>query len=415
MRPVILHHIASLASLAGPAGYRRSADMRDVSPLHDASIVIVDGHIHWVGRSTELDRATAPDAEELDCTGMTVLPGFVDCHTHAMFAGSRHDEFAMRASGRSYQDIAEAGGGILSTVRATRTASKRELKRTTARRLDAMMEHGTTTVEVKSGYGLSETDELKMLEALHELRQEHLATVVPTFLGAHAVPPEFAGNPGGYLDLLITRLLPYAARKGLSDTCDVFCESGYFSVEQTRRLLTTARSLGLKVRLHADQLNQIGASALGVELGAISVDHLECIDAAGIARLRGSSTAGVLLPGASFFLGGPYAPARDLIDQGIPVAIATNFNPGSCMSFSMPLMMTIACTQMRMSPEEALTASTINAAAVLGLADRVGSIEVGKAADIIVLDAPSYRSVAYEFGVNLVRRVIKNGVLLEFP
>jgi imidazolonepropionase len=415
MRPIVLNHIASLATLAGPAGFRVGSAPRDVRALNDAAVVVHQGRIQWVGPSDSLDRSTAGDAEEVDCAGMTVLPGFVDCHTHAMFAGSRQDEFAMRAEGRTYQQIAESGGGILSTVRATRAATKKDLKRSTSRRLDAMMQHGTTTVEVKSGYGLSEDGELKMLDALHELKHEHYATIVPTFLGAHAIPPEFAGDPDGYLDLLVTRLLPYVARKGLSDTCDVFCETGYFSADQTRRLLRAAQLLGFRLRLHADQLNQIGASAIGAELRAVSVDHLERIDAPGIARLREAGTAGVLLPGASFFLGGPYAPARDLIDGGVPVAIASNFNPGSCMSFSLPLMMTIACTQMRMTPEEALSAATINAAAVLGLADRLGSIEPGKVADLIVYDAPSYRSIMYEFGVNLARKVIKNGVLLEFP
>jgi imidazolonepropionase len=415
MRPIVLNHIASLATLTGPAGFRLGAALREVGALTDAAVVVHQGRIQWVGPSNSLDHSRVRDAEEIDCTGMTVLPGFVDCHTHAMFAGSRHDEFAMRAAGRTYQEIAGSGGGILSTVRSTRAATKRDLKRSTSRRLDAMMRHGTTTIEIKSGYGLSESDELKMLDALHELRQEHFATIVPTFLGAHAVPPEFADDPDGYLELLVTRLLPFIARKGLSDTCDAFCETGYFSVEQTRRLMRAAQSLGFRLRLHADQLNQIGASSLGAELRAVSVDHLERIDAPGIARLRDAGTAGVLLPGASFFLGGPYAPARDLIDGGVPVAIASNYNPGSCMSFSVPLMMTIACTQMRMSPEEALSAVTMNAAAVLGLADRVGSIEPGKAADLIVYDAPSYRSIAYEFGVNLARKVIKNGVLLEFP
>ncbi len=415
MRPIILHHIASLATMAGPPTYRIGGAMREVRPLSDASVVLENGLIRWVGRAADLDAGIVRDAEEIDCTGMTVLPGFVDCHTHTMFAGSRYDEFAMRAAGSSYQEIAESGGGILNTVRATRAANKRDLKRSTARRLDAMMQHGTTTVEIKSGYGLTEEDELKMLDGLRELQQEHFATVVPTFLGAHAIPPEYSDRPDEYLDLLVNRLLPYVARKGLAEACDVFCEKGYFSVDHSRRLLAAARELGLKVRLHADQLNQIGASLLGAELGAISVDHLEHIDRAGIDRLAQASTAGVLLPGASFFLGGPYAPARALIDNGAPVAIATNFNPGSCMSYSMPLMMTIACTQMHMTPEEALVGSTINAAAVLGRAGQIGSIEPGKEADLVVYEAPSYRSIAYEFGVNLVRRVIKRGVMLEFP
>ena len=415
MRPIILHHIASLATLEGPPTYRIGVAMREVRSLTDASVVLENGLVRWVGRAADLDAGLVQDAEEIDCSGMTVLPGFVDCHTHAMFAGSRHDEFAMRAAGSSYQEIAESGGGIMNTVRATRATNKRDLKRSAARRLDAMMQHGTTSVEIKSGYGLTEEDELKMLDGIRELQQEHFATVVPTFLGAHAIPPEYTDRPDEYLDLLVNRLLPYVARKGLAEARDVFCEKGYFSVDRSRRLLTAARELGLKVRLHADQLNQIGASSLGAELGAVSVDHLEQIDRSGIDRLVQASTAGVLLPGASFFLGGPYAPARDLIDHGAPVAIATNFNPGSCMSYSMPLMMTIACTQMHMTPEEALVASTINAAAVLGRASQIGSIEPGKEADLVVYDAPSYRSIAYEFGVNLARRVIKRGVLLEFP
>lgn len=415
MRPILLHHITSLATMSGPATPRVGRALQEVKPLQDASVLVVDGRISWVGPSSTLEASRVGDAEEIDCSGKTVLPGFVDCHTHAMFAGSRHDEFALRASGRSYQEIAAAGGGILSTVRATRIASKKELKRLTETRLDAMMRHGTTTVEIKSGYGLSEDDELKMLDAIRELRAEHYATIVPTFLGAHAIPPEYSGDPEGYLSLLIDRLLPYVAKKHLAEFCDVFCEAGYFTEPQSRRLLQAALSHGLRVRLHADQLTQIGASALGGELRAASVDHLEHIDERGLDRLKDSTTTAVLLPGASFFFGGPYAPARTIIDRGIPVAIASNFNPGSCMSFSMPLMMTIACTNMRMSPEEALVASTINAAAVLGLADKVGSVEPGKEADLIVLDAPSYRSVAYEFGQNLVRRVIKRGVLLEFP
>ena len=415
MRPILLHHISSLATMAGPAASRIGADLQDVHALADASVLVEQGIIRWVGPSSELDASLVHDAEELDCSGMTVLPGFVDCHTHAMFAGSRHEEFAMRAAGRSYQEIAEAGGGILSTVNATRAASKRDLKRLTEKRLDAMMQHGTTTMEVKSGYGLSEDAELKMLDALRELRSEHYATIVPTFLGAHAIPPEYRNDPDGYLALLIDRLIPFVARKNLAAFCDVFCETGYFTEGQSRRLLLAALSHGLRVRLHADQLTQIGASSLGAELGAASVDHLECIDERGLERLRGTSTTAVLLPGASFFLGGPYAPARAIIDRGIPVAIASNYNPGSCMSFSMPLMMTIACTSMHMTPEEALVASTFNAAIVLGVADRIGSIEPGKDADLVVFEAPSYRSIAYEFGRNLVRRVIKHGVLLEFP
>ncbi|HAV24424.1 MAG: imidazolonepropionase [Ignavibacteria bacterium GWA2_55_11] len=415
VRQLLLHHIRQLLTFAGPPSPRRGVELRDIGLLTDASVLVENGKIAWVGPAGDLDGTRVHDADEIDCSESVVLPGLIDCHTHAMFAGTREDEFAQRSEGVSYQEIANRGGGILSTVKATRAATKRELKRLTARRLDLMMQHGTTTMEIKSGYGLNEEAELKMLEAIRELQDEHPATVVATFLGAHAVPPEYEGRSDEYITLLIERILPYIAKRHLAAFCDVFCENGYFTTSQSNRLLSAAAGLGLGVRLHADQLHQIGASALGAELSAHTVDHLERIDDRSIAALRSSGTIGVILPGASFFLGGPYAPARKLIDSGVPIAIASNFNPGSCMSFSLPLMTTIACTQTGVTPEEALSAVTVNAAVALGISDRFGSIDTGKEADFVMFDVPSYRSISYEFGTNLVSRVIKRGVLLEFP
>ncbi len=388
--------------------------MRTPGVVENATVLIEDGKFRWIGPDAEFHLPLREDTDILDASGLVALPGFVDAHTHAVFAGNREDEFAMRAEGKTYQEIARAGGGILSTVRATRAATKKELKKSASRTLDAMLRHGTTTVEIKSGYGLDEDGELKMMEAIHELSQEHLIDVVPTFLGAHAIPPEFRENSDGYVTLVCDRMLPYIARKGLAEFCDVFCEDGYFSVDQTRRILLRAKELGLRLKIHADELAAIGASGLAAELGATSADHLEHADDESMRRMKEAGVVAVVLPGVSFFLNHGYAPARRLIDLGVPVAIASDINPGSCMSFSMPLMMTIACTQMHLTPEEALIASTINAAAAVGRSATVGSVEPEKQADLILYDVPSYRTIPYYFGVNHVRTVIKRGTILEF-
>ena len=277
-----------------------------------------------------------------------------------------------------------------------------------------MMKHGTTTVEIKSGYGLSEHDELKMLEAITELATEHLITIRSTFLGAHAIPPEYKERRSEYLSLLCERMLPHIAKRKLAQFCDVFCETGYYTVAESRQVLEAARKLGLGLKVHADEFTSLGGTLLAAELGAVSVDHLEHISDEAISALHSAKTVAVVLPGVSFFLRNPYAPARKLIDAGIPLAIASDFNPGSCMSFSMPLMMTIACTQMSVTPEEAITATTLNGAAALGLADEYGSIEVGKRADIVLFEVPNYRYLAYHFGANHAAKIIKHGTILEF-
>ncbi len=412
---LLISDIKQLVTVRGGGKpFKSGHEMQEIGVLENASILIENGVITWIGNASDFTNTLEPDADTIDGSSYVALPGFVDSHTHAIFGGGRENEFALRAAGKTYQEIASQGGGILSSVNATRGATKKELKKAASKRLDAMMRQGTTAVEIKSGYALSEDGEIKMLEAITELADEHLITIRSTFLGAHAIPPEFRERRGDYIDLLCNRMMPHIAKRKLAQFCDVFCEVGYFSPDECRRILEQARTQGLGLKLHSDEFNSIGGTQLATELGAISVDHLEHISDDAIAGLRRGNTVAVLLPGVSFFLRNPYAPARKLIDAGIPVAIASDFNPGSCMSFSMPLMMTIACTQMSMTPEEAITATTLNGAAAMGISDQVGSIEIGKRADIILYDIPNYRYLAYHFGTNLATKIIKNGIILEF-
>lgn len=416
MPQLLLKNIRQLVTVNAQRKMEKTGPgMRDLGVIENGAVLIEDGTIRWVGSTPEFNQPLSGNADTFDASELVALPGFVDAHTHLLFAGSREHEFALRSEGLDYQQIATRGGGILHTVATTRRATKKDLKKVAASRLDAMMKHGTTTAEIKSGYGLDSDTEIKMLEAIKELADENFTTVVPTFLGAHAIPPEFRSDPNGYITLICETMLPYVARKKLAMFCDVFCERGYFSVEQSKRILKKAASLGLGLKVHADELSASGGSLLAAELKAVSVDHLEKIDERGILELARSGVVAVLLPGVSFFLNHGYAPARGLIEAGVPVAIASDFNPGSCMSFSMPLMMTIACTHMRMTPEEAIVASTLHGAAALGLAGKLGSIEPGKEADIILYDIPNYRYLAYHFGMNHVKTIIKRGTILEFP
>lgn len=413
---LLLRDIRQLVTVrSGGKLFLAGKEMRDPGILEHVSVLVKGDTISEIGPAEAFDQSLEKDATVVDASTYVALPGFVDSHTHMVFAGSRENEFAMRAEGKTYREIAAGGGGILSTVTATRSASKKDLKKLASKRLDAMMKHGTTTVEIKSGYGLDENSEIKILEAINELAEEHFMTIVPTFLGAHALPPEFAHNRQAYIDLLCERMLPYVAKRKLARFCDVFCEESYFTAQEATHILEKALALGLKPKLHADEFKSIGGTPVAAALQAVSVDHLEHVDEAGLQALQKGNTVAVLLPGVSFFLRNPYAPARRLIDAGIPVAIASDFNPGSCMAFSMPLMMTIACTQMGMTPEEAIVATTLNGAAALGVSDTLGSIEVGKKADLMLYDVPNYRFLAYHFGANHVAKVIKRGILLEFP
>jgi imidazolonepropionase len=382
--------------------------LRSLPITTDGAILVRDGVIDWIGPTADLP-PLPPDAEVIDATGQVVLPGFVDSHTHLIFAGSREDEFEQRLQGLSYQQIAERGGGINATVRRVRAASKEELKALARPRLRRLLQHGVTTVEVKSGYGLTVADEVKCLEAIAELNAEGPWELVPTFLGAHAVPPEYRSDRDGYLRLVLDDMLPAVARGRLAEFCDVFCETGVFSVEESRRILARARDLGLRLKLHADELTPLGGAELAARLGAVSADHLLCVTDAGIDALAEAGTVATLLPGTAFFLGMPYAPARRLIERGVSVALASDCNPGTCPTENLPLVGAMACTQMKMLPAEAVNALTLNAAAALGRSDRIGSLEPGKQADILICDVPDYRHLFYHFGINHVRRVIKPG------
>ena len=388
--------------------------MQNLGIIENAAVLIENEKITWHGKMEELSMASIKEADVLDCLDKVVMPGFVDPHTHLVFAGSRENEFAMRSAGLSYQEIALRGGGIISTVQQVRNSTKKDLKKNARKYLNAFLRNGTTTVEIKSGYGLDMDNEIKMLEAINELKDEEVLTIVPTFLGAHTVPPEFFGQKKEYIREITERMIPYIAKKKLAVFCDAFCEKGYFNQEDCREIFSKGTSVGLPPKVHADELTSGGGAELAAEVRAASADHLEHISDVGIKAIAHSGVVAVLLPGVSFFLHHQHAPARKLIDAGVPVAIATDFNPGSCMSYSMPMMMTIACAQMKMSPEEAITASTLNAAAAVNLSSEIGSIEIGKKADLIVLDIPNYKFLPYHFGENHVEKVVKNGVVLEF-
>jgi imidazolonepropionase len=387
---------------------KRGTAMRGLDVIRSGSVILRDGRVAWVGPDAQLPGLPA-GTEVIDASRKVVLPGFVDSHTHLVSAGMREAEFEQRLEGCTYQEIAARGGGINATVERVRAATKAELKALARGRLDRLLRFGVTTVEVKSGYGLTLADEIKCLEVIAELNAEGPLELVPTFLGAHAVPPEYRSNRDGYVRLLTDEMLPEIARCRLARFCDVFCESDVFDLAESERILARARDLGFQLKLHADELTPLGGAELAARLGAVSADHLLCITDAGIDALAASGTVATLLPGTAFFLGLPYAPARKLIERGLPVALASDCNPGTCPTENLPLVGTMACTQMKMLPAEVVTALTLNAAAALGCSDRLGSIELGKQADLIVCDVPDYRQLFYHFGVNHVWRVIKRG------
>jgi imidazolonepropionase len=338
------------------------------------------------------------------------MPGLIDSHTHIVFGGSRENEFEQRLRGLSYLEIAETGGGILSTVEATRKASFEELLSLGKKRLNRMLSRAVTTIEAKSGYGLSLKDELKILEVMRRLDEDHPVDVVPTFLGAHTVPKEFKNNRQSYVDLLTEEMIPRIAEGKLAEFCDVFCEEKAFSLEESKRILETGKRFGLKPKIHADQLSSNGGAELAAEVGACSADHLEFVSPNGIERMAEKGVTAILLPGASFFLSmKKFPPAREMIEKGVTIALATDLNPGSSMTESLPLIMTMGCTMLRMLPGEVIRATTIHAAKSMGREGNIGSLEVGKQADIAIFDIPNYRYLPYHFGVNHVWMVIKKG------
>jgi imidazolonepropionase len=412
-RELLITHASQLVTVAGPGRPRVGQEMRELGIIDDGAVLSRDGVIVAVGATSEVAPQAAADALLIDAGNRVVMPGFVDAHTHPVFAGTREDEYEMRAAGITYQQIAERGGGIRSTVRRTRAASEEELFELGKRNARWLLEHGTTAIEAKSGYGLTIDDELKILRVIRRLDDETPLELIATFLGAHEIPDEYRNNRESYIRLVTDEMLPRVAAEGLARYCDVFCESHEFTVDESRRVLMRAKELGFGIRLHADQLGLSGGAALAAELGAASADHLEWIDERGIENLRQAGVIAILLPGAVFNLGlTRYAPARAMIDAGLPIALATDFNPGSSPTPSMQMILSIACTQMRMTPAEAVTAVTINAACSLGCEARLGSLEPGKQADIVSFDCEDYRQIPYFFGVNHAVVVIKRGSVI---
>ncbi len=397
--------------MATPLGTHALAGPRQGAvELFPETVVRCEGpDIAFVGTQREHDRRFGPPDELLDADGGTVIPGFVDPHTHLPFAGYREGEFDRRLAGEGYAQIAAAGGGIVATVDATRRATAAELLGLTVRRLDTQLLWGTTTTEAKSGYGLELEAELKQLRVLREAGRLHPVEIVPTAMPAHEVPQQWRRDPEGYVDALIREIHPAIAAEGLAEQVDVFCERGVFTPDQTRRLLADAGRLGWRIHLHADELCDLGGAALAAEVGAAAASHLLHASRDGIAAMARAGVIAIALPGVSFFLRDRFAPVRDLVAAGVPVAVATDCNPGSSHTESMPAIMALGCLGAGLSSEETLVAATINAAAALGRADRLGSVEAGKQADLVVLDAPSHKHLVYHFGVNLVRHVVKAG------
>lgn len=407
---IIIRNIGELITL--------SDSLKDESGLgiiNNGAIVIKDEKIVWIGPHNEIPPGfyTTQTGEIIDAKGKVVMPGLIDPHTHLIFAGSRENEFEMRLKGRSYLEILEMGGGILSTVESTRKASFQELFILGEKRLNRMLSKGITTVEGKSGYGLCIKDELKILKVMKSLNESHPIDIVSTFLGAHTFPREFKNNRVRYIDLLIEEMIPKVAQEGMAEFCDVFCEEKAFSIEETRKILETGKRFGLKPKIHADQLTPGGGAELAAEVGAISADHLEYISEKGIEMLAQKGVVAVVLPGATFFLSmKKYPPVREMLKKGVSVALATDLNPGSSMTESLPLIMTMGCTMFKMTPEEVIKAVTINAARSIDREKEIGSLEVGKNADVIILDIPNFKYFPYHFGVDHVEMVIKKGKIV---
>jgi imidazolonepropionase len=400
-------HVSQLVTVAGPKRPRVGRELSELAIIPDGGMLIRDSWIDVIGPSTEIEKK-AGDAEIIDAHGKVILPGFIDAHTHLVFAGNRLDDFERRARGDTYEQIAKARGGIWSTVEKTRAASEADLLAQAQRHAGWFLRCGTTTVESKSGYGLTVEDELKILRVMRRLSQETPLEIVPTFLGAHAVPREMRADE--YVDLVVTEMLSRVTSDRLAEFCDVFCERGYFDIEQSMRILSAAKRLGLKLRIHADQLSNSGAAKLAAELKATTADHLEKTDEQGIAALKSAGVQPVLLPGSVYALGSTHYPrAREMIEAGLAVVIASDFNPGSSPTPSMPMVLSLACTQMKMSPAEAVSASTINSAYSLGRGGQIGSLESGKVANFSIFDCEDYRELAYWFGFPQAHSVYVRG------
>ena len=414
---MIVKNAAELVTCSGAAA-KRGAAMAELDIIAGGAVVAREGRIDQVGDTAKVLSQLEEKGEDLngfdviDASGKAVLPGFVDSHTHLVFGGYRAEEFSWRLRGDSYMEIMQRGGGILNTVEATRAAAADELVALGVKRLNSMLSMGVTTVEGKSGYGLDRDTEIKQLEVMERLDAIHYVDVVPTFLGAHAVPPDFKGREDAFIDMMIEDVLPEAADRKLAEFCDIFCEKNVFSVDQSRRLLKQAQKIGLKAKLHADEIVPLGGAELAAELGAVSADHLLRSTDEGIRRLAKAGVVATLLPATAFSLKEPYARGRFMIDSGCAVALASDLNPGSCFTESIPLVGALAALYMGLSPEEVVTALTINAAAALDRAEDIGSIDPGKKADLVILEFPSHRFIPYHLAVSTVEKVVKSGNLV---
>ncbi len=405
-----IFNISQLLTLrSSTTGPRVGKSQSDLGIIENGAILISGEKILKVGRTQNLKKKIPRNTKVIDAKNKVVTPGLVDCHTHLVFAGSRADEFELRIQGKTYQEIASLGGGINSTVKKTRQASPQELFESGMKKLDRMLLYGTTTAEVKSGYGLSTESELKILEVIKKLNQKHSVDLVSTFLGAHAIPEEFKIYRRDYIRILLEEMIPQVAKRKLAEFCDVFCENGYFTVEESKKILETGRKFGLKPKVHADELGNTGGSQVAADLGAVSADHLVYAIDDDIEKMKKAGVIAVLLPGTSFFLNSRYAPARKMIENGLPVALATDFNPGSSMTESIQMVMSLGCLNLKMSPAEVIVASTINSAYAINRGEQIGSLETNKKADLLIWEVASFPEIPYHYGVNLVQTVIKNG------
>ena len=411
MNNLIIHNASQVVTCSGFAG-KRGKEMSDLQVIENGTVIVTDGFISHILKQDEPVPVDKQYYTTIDASGKALLPGFVDPHTHFVFGGYREEEFSWRMRGDSYMEIMERGGGIVSTTRATRDATEEELMTAGRQRLDAMLRLGITTVEGKSGYGLDKETELKQLRVMQRLNESHPMDIVPTYMGAHALPEEWKGREEAFIDFQIEEMFPLVAQQQLAEAVDIFCEKGVFSIEQSRRYLQAAREQGFQLKMHADEIVPLGGAELAAELNCLSADHLLQASDEGIRALAEAGTVATLLPLTAFSLRENYARAREMIDAGCIVALATDLNPGSAFTASVPLLFALACIYMKMTPEEAVTAFTLNSAAALGRADRIGSIDIGKQGDLILLQFPSYKFLPYHVGMNMVEHVIKNGEIL---
>jgi imidazolonepropionase len=416
MKPdLLLTNIGQVATLAGHSeSPKTGTQLNEVSLIENGAIAIKDGKILAIGPTREVlsEVTEEPELPAIEFPGMLATPGFIDSHTHLAFGGSRENDFAMKLAGKSYLEILEAGGGILNTLRSTRSATQDELTSNSFSYAEGMLSMGTTTIEAKSGYGLDTENELKMLKAVEQLRKKLPINLVSTFMGAHAVPPEYEEKTDDYVELVINEMIPAVSESSLAEYCDVFCEKGVFDIEQSRRILLAAKEKGMKLKVHADEIVQLGGASLAAEVGAVSADHLLMASEQGLEDMLKAKTIATLLPATAFSLDTEYADARKMIEMGLPVALATDFNP-NCANESLFFTIALSCYRMKMKPREALSAVTINAAHAVDRGKTHGSLEIGKVADILILDCPNPEYLTWRFGANLVHTVISNGQVIH--